>query len=132
MKRYQQLPRRVWPSPSSVMSIHMSFHRGAEVRRNSSHVDRQVGGPRGFTLFELMITMAIISILATIALPKLNLNQFRIEAGVRITQLPVTSERVQQAIAAAENDVPHLNGHRNGHVNGVSDPLDSGEPQLAR
>jgi prepilin-type N-terminal cleavage/methylation domain-containing protein len=68
------------------MSIHMSFHRGAELRRFSCHADPKVGGPRGFTLFELLITMAIIGILATVALPKMNLHQFRIDAGVRITQ----------------------------------------------
>src|ERR1700674_5353593 len=68
------------------MSIHMSFHRSAEVRRKSSHADPKVGRPRGFTLFELLVTMAIISILAVVALPKMNLHQFRIEAGVRITQ----------------------------------------------
>lgn len=37
-------------------------------------------------MFELLIVMAMISILATIALPKLNLGQFRIDAGVRKVQ----------------------------------------------
>jgi len=41
---------------------------------------------RGFTLFELLIVLAVMSILAAVMLPKVNLNQFRIDAGVRITQ----------------------------------------------
>jgi prepilin-type N-terminal cleavage/methylation domain-containing protein len=68
------------------MPIHMSFYPGAPERRASCHTDPKVGGPRGFTIFELLVTMAIISILATIALPKLNLHQFRIDAGVRSVQ----------------------------------------------
>lgn len=70
----------------SVMTTHMSFHSGAQKRRASCPAAPRLGGPRGFTMFELLITMAIISILAAIMLPKVNLHQFRIDAGVRQVQ----------------------------------------------
>jgi prepilin-type N-terminal cleavage/methylation domain-containing protein len=42
--------------------------------------------PLGFTIFELLTVVVIITILATVALPKVNLHQFRIDAGVRSVQ----------------------------------------------
>lgn len=68
------------------MNLQMSCSQGAQPRRHSSHTGRQPGVGRGFTIFELLITMSVISILAAIALPKLNLHQFRIDAGVRQVQ----------------------------------------------
>ncbi len=41
---------------------------------------------RGFTIFELLVTLAFMSILAAIALPRINLHQFRVDAGVRLVQ----------------------------------------------
>jgi prepilin-type N-terminal cleavage/methylation domain-containing protein len=41
---------------------------------------------QGFTIFELLITLSVMSIVAAIALPRINLHQFRVDAGVRLVQ----------------------------------------------
>src|ERR1700680_3668562 len=68
------------------MSIHMSFLRSAYGRASTISTDLRSGRSTGFTLFELVIVMSIISILAAITLPRVNLHQFRIDAGIRTVQ----------------------------------------------
>lgn len=41
---------------------------------------------QGYTIFELLVVLTVISILSAVALPKINLHQFRVDAGVRLAQ----------------------------------------------
>jgi prepilin-type N-terminal cleavage/methylation domain-containing protein len=43
-------------------------------------------GARGVTIFELLIVLSVMAILSAIALPRINLHQFRVDAGVRQVQ----------------------------------------------
>jgi prepilin-type N-terminal cleavage/methylation domain-containing protein len=58
------------------MCFHPTFQDGAARKEVAN----------GFTIFELLITMSIISILAAVALPRINLHQFRVDAGIRVVQ----------------------------------------------
>ena len=65
------------------MHIHMSFPQSASRRLSAITAP---GRSSGFTLIELLIVVSIMSIFAAIALPRINLHQFRIDAGVRVVQ----------------------------------------------
>lgn len=58
---------------------------------------------RGFTLIEIMIVIALIAIVSTIALPKLNLERFRVDAGARLVR--ITLQAAQRQAVARQFDV---------------------------
>jgi prepilin-type N-terminal cleavage/methylation domain-containing protein len=68
------------------MSILMSFSGSAPERHSLNPLAAGTSRRRGFSLFELLVVLSVISILAAITLPKINLHQFRIDAGVRTVQ----------------------------------------------
>lgn len=56
------------------------------MQRNQATAGAKTRDAHGFTIFELLIVITVISILAAVALPRVNLHQFRVDAGIRQAQ----------------------------------------------
>jgi prepilin-type N-terminal cleavage/methylation domain-containing protein len=61
------------------------------------------GNRDGITIIEMVVTVVVIGILATIALPKLNLHRFRVDAGLR--QVEVALQQAERAAIQRQHDV---------------------------
>ena len=58
---------------------------------------------RGFTVLELLIVVAIIGIIATLAFPKVNFTQFQVDAGARLIRINL--QNAQRLAVARQYDV---------------------------
>jgi prepilin-type N-terminal cleavage/methylation domain-containing protein len=58
---------------------------------------------QGFTVLELLIVIAIIAIIATLAYPKVNFQQFQVDAGARLVRLVL--QNAQRVAVTRQYDV---------------------------
>ena len=78
----------------------MDGRRGIEAKRVTACVGFV---RRGFTVLELMIVIALISIVAAFAYPKVNFQQFQVDAGARLMRL--TLQNAQRLAVTRQYDV---------------------------
>lgn len=59
--------------------------------------------PRGFTLIELMLVIAVVGILAMLAFPKVNFTQFQMDSGARVVR--TTLQNAQRLAVTRQFDM---------------------------
>ncbi|MEO8199750.1 MAG: GspH/FimT family pseudopilin [Gemmatimonadota bacterium] len=85
-------------------------------------------GPRGFTLIELLVTIVVIAVISAIAIPRIDVEAYKVSAGVRAMTSTLTY--AQRLAVSLQHDVrvsfdsanSRLRVHEDTDNDGVMDP----------